>query len=344
MKCLLCACFLMLCLPAATRAETPGTLSTRYIAIAIQGDLRPAYRLLEEQSAHVSPADLDLASRFRQRFVDHSESPEPSSGNVLVDQVVSAYQDYWRAALIQGVAQERAEARLVSALNGTTQQHRPVAARLAGTDVYAALGPLLEAQGFHAVVSHAAPLQDLFVWRRQDIDNFEVELTDQVREVRVAFLSDFASLGWKYYASLGLASTTGWVEGDTLYCVEWAYAPDTENFEVSYLKHEAQHLADFERFPGLPSAELEYRAKLTELAFASTTLRRLLDDFSAKSAPNPDSPHAEANWRVVRDVYAALYGEEPAGDVHWAGVDLGHVNRTARQLLAEDTARLENRL
>ena len=54
---------------------------------------------------------------------------------------------------------------------------------------------------------------------------------------------------------------------DTLYCVEWAYAPDTENFEVSYLKHEAQHLADFQRFPGLPSAELEYRAKLTELAF-----------------------------------------------------------------------------
>jgi len=245
---------------------------------------------------------------------------------------------------MRGVSYELAEARLVTSLISTLEDAGAAPRPLAAGDVYAALVPVLEVQGVHALVSHAAPLQDLFVWRRQDVRAFVVELTDQAREVRVTFLADFASQGWKHYASLGLATTTGWVEGDTLYCVEWAYAPDTENFEVSYLKHEAQHLADFQRFPGLPSAELEYRAKLTELAFASKTLRRLLADFSAKRARNPDSPHAEANWRVVRDVYEALYGTESIGEVNWAAVDVGRVNRVARRLLAEDTARLEQEM
>jgi len=325
-------------------ADTTGPVSAQYIAFAIQGDLQAARTLLERLPANGAPTDRELAARFRERFVDRTESPVPSTGNALVDRVVAAYRAYWRHALMSGTPYEAAENELVTALMASLQNEGGTVDERAPPDAYTALVAALQGQGFHALASDATPLQDLFVWRRQEVGTFEVELTDQVRAVRVAFLSDFASLGWKHYASLGLATTTGWVEGDTLYCVEWAYAPGTENFDVSYLKHETQHLADFERFPGLSSAELEYRAKLTELAFASNTLRRLLDDFSAKGAPNPDSPHAEANWRVVRAVHEVLYGKAPVGAVNWAAVDIGRVNRVARQLLAEDTVRLEEQL
>jgi hypothetical protein len=134
-------------------------------------------------------------------------------------------------------------------------------------------------------------------------------LTDRTQKVSVTFMNDIYSTGWKQYVTLGLVATTGWVEDGHLYCVGRAYDRGSENFEVSYLKHEGRHLADFERFPELQSADLENRAKLTELVFASTTTRRLLDDFTSKSAPNPASPHAHANYRVTREVYREMYGE-----------------------------------
>ena len=40
-------------------------------------------------------------------------------------------------------------------------------------------------------------------------------------------------------------------------------------FLVSLLKHEAQHTVDMKQFPGITPAELEYRAKLVELHYAS---------------------------------------------------------------------------
>jgi hypothetical protein len=234
-----------------------------------------------------------------------------------------------------------AERQLQLALAAALAQSQYGATAAPSDTVYAALMPALRKQGFHALTSPAPPLQDLLVWRDQETQEYEVVLTDQHRTVRVALLSGFSSLGWKDYAALGLATTTGWVDGDTLYCVAWAYAPGTEQFEVSYLKHETRHLADFERFPGLSSEELEYRAKLTELAFAAQTARRLLEDFSTKGAPNPASPHAAANYRVVRDMYQGLYGTDyPDGDGVWITVGASQVNGVARRLLERHTASL----
>jgi len=338
-------CFICFSLGNYAKADAHLSVTDRYIALAIQGDLQPAQALLRDMEqtdgGAVIETDRELATRFRQRFIDRSESPAPGSGNALVDALVGAYRVYWRRALLAGGARAGDEGALQRDLAGALRQHSALDAAPSPEALHAAVGPAIERQGFHALFSPAPPLQDLLVWRTQETRHFEVELTDLTRSVQVAFLSDFSSLGWKEYAALGLATTTGWVEGDTLYCVEWAYEPGTEGFEVSYLKHETRHLADFERFPGLPSVELEYRAKLTELAFASKTLRRLLEDFTGKAAPNPGSPHAEANDRVVRDVYRALHGSElPRGDGVWMTVDVGKVNRVARRLLENSTREL----
>jgi hypothetical protein len=345
MKYSLYICFIYLTSGIDLQAHEHLSVTDQYIALAIQGQLQPARALLRDveqaDGGVIFEAERELAARFRQRFIDHSESPAPDSGNALVDALVSAYRVYWRRALLAGGARVDDEETLQRDLAGALRQHSALGTAPLPEALDAELGPAIERQGFHALFSPAPPLRDLLVWRTQETRHFEVELTDLTRSVQVAFLSDFASLGWKEYAALGLATTTGWVEGDTLYCVEWAYEPGTEGFEVSYLKHETRHLADFERFPDLPAVELEYRAKLTELAFASKTLRRLLEDFTGKAAPNPDSPHAEANDRVMRDVYRALHGTElPGGDGVWMTVDVGKVNRVARRLLEKSTREL----
>jgi hypothetical protein len=346
MKRFIYSCFISLILCTNLGAETGGSPVDRYVALAIQGDLQPARAILDGTQAGAVPgtSEAELLTRFRQRFVELSEPSSPGSGSALVDRVVSAYRSYWRQALMKDAgagSKSNAERQLQIALAAALSQNQYGVTASSSDTVYAALTPALRRQGFHALVSSAPPLQDLFVWRDQETREYEVGLTDQRRTVRVAFLSDFSSLGWKDYAALGLATTTGWVDGDTLYCVAWAYSPGTEQFEVSYLKHETRHLADFERFPGLSSEELEYRAKLTELAFAAQTARRLLEDFSAKGAPNPASPHAAANYRVVRDVYQGLFGTVyPDGDGVWMTVSAAKVNRVARRLLERHTASL----
>jgi hypothetical protein len=342
MKVLVYLGFIYFSLSVAAHATQQPSITDRYIAIAIQGDLQPALSLVSEVDASSPAADRELAEQFRQRFLARSEPRLHASGDSFVDSIVTLYRDYWVRGLLSATSHADDSRALETALAESLRLHGAHSMGLDGPgEPYALLRQALEARGMGAVVDAAPPLQDLVIWKNQSERRYEIQLTDQVTTVDVIFMSDFYSQGWKHYATLGLASTTGWVEGGTLYCVDWAYAPGTEAFDVSYLKHEGRHLVDLERFPGLPAADLEYRAKLTELAFASSSQRRLLDDFTAKSALNPDSPHAEANFRVTRDLWDVLYGTPfPGGSQAWMTVSRDKVSRAARRLLKRDTARL----
>ncbi|HEX8412485.1 MAG TPA: hypothetical protein VF637_01165, partial [Sphingomicrobium sp.] len=64
--------------------------------------------------------------------------------------------------------------------------------------------------------------------------------------------------------------------------------------------------ADLRRFPSLKPWELEYRAKLVELAQANATRQRVLGKFAEDRGDDPASPHSYANKRVLRDVRARL--------------------------------------
>ena len=105
-----------------------------------------------------------------------------------------------------------------------------------------------------------------------------MELPDGVQDYAVKLLDGFVMLSWLDYLSFGEVGTGGWSNGDGLiHCVKSGYDLDSEAFQVSLLKHEAQHAADHARFRGMSSEELEYRAKLVELICSSQ--RNLLDRF-----------------------------------------------------------------
>ena len=98
-------------------------------------------------------------------------------------------------------------------------------------------------------------------------------------------MEDFATLGWMEYATLGAHHPGGWTEEEGIYCVKKAYDVNSENFKISYLTHEARHFADKKLWPDLKSADLEYRAKLTELNLAQDTLLRFNCLFCQKCEP-----------------------------------------------------------
>ena len=116
------------------------------------------------------------------------------------------------------------------------------------------------------------PLRELMLWSTQDdAGGSRRSFRKEAHTTKVMLLDDFSSLGWSDFATCERRSTGGWATSEALFAVRPRYATiDDEEFRVSFLGHETQHFADYERFPGLPQWELEYRAKLTELALRPT--------------------------------------------------------------------------
>jgi hypothetical protein len=311
------------------------SLQASFIALAIQGDLRPAHALFEQVDLQIDdPADRLLAEHFRQRFIEMNDDSLHNTGNVFVDDLLSIYRRYWTASLLGSRARPDNLDGLRNSLAGLLGYPSSTASSAGLEQLHIGLRAAARSEGYWLLADEAPPLQDLILWKTEETRRFSVRLTDETREVDVVFMDEFGSLGWKNFATLGLATTTGWVEDGRLYCVDWAYNRDSENFRVSYLKHETRHLADYEKFPGLDAAELEYRAKLTELAFSYQSTFRLLEDFTNKAARNPESPHAQANYKLTRNLHQQLFNEAfSPGSGSWSRITTGRVNQAARELL-----------
>lgn len=105
---------------------------------------------------------------------------------------------------------------------------------------------------------------------------------------------------------------------------------------MSFLGHETQHFADLASFPDLASWELEYRAKLVELAQANATRAKVLRKFTEDRGDDPGSPHAYANQRVLRELARRL--APPAG-VALDTVAVPTLQAAAAEELRADTRR-----
>ena len=324
-------------------AKAGQSVFNQYMVQALQGNVSQALRLFENSPSGVtSGADQVLAEQYRRRFLARDESGPQSSGDGFIDETVSIYRKYWLQSLMGESSSAQAEIMLNDSLGKLLSRFKLRDESAHSGNILNSVGEAIGKRGFHYFNDNSPPLQDLMIWGEQSVEVYKVELTDSTLTVPVIFMDDFYSLGWSYFATFGLASTGGWAAADALYCVAWFYDRESENFNVSYLKHEGRHFADYTRYPKLQETDLEYRAKLTELAFASSSLPRLLREFGNKAAPNPGSPHAYANYKVSRDLYQAIF-DSPLPDTGnpWELISAGRVNPAARALLAEHTRKLE---
>ena len=116
-------------------------------------------------------------------------------------------------------------------------------------------------------------------------------------------------------------------------CVKGSYDMESENFQVSLLKHEAQHTTDLAAYKNLPSEVLEYRAKLVELIYSRerNLLVRFLDEADRS---DPNNGHALASARLIEDVSRTL-GRKP-GEL--AALSVEEVRAVARELFAASAA------
>ena len=209
--------------------------------------------------------------------------------------ILLAYQKYYRDAFyLEQSPEEAAEglrARLAGLLEGG-------AASLDELEELAA--EAFRARGFHFLGGRTGGCYGPYIWRTEELRRYEVELPEGVQEYAVKLLGGFVMESWLSYLTFGLSGTGGWSNGDGLiHCVKRHYDLESESFRVSLLKHEAQHASDQGRYPGMSSADLEYRAKLVELIYSEE--RQLLGRFLQEAdAANPSSGHGLAAERIVR--------------------------------------------
>lgn len=219
------------------------------------------------------------------------------------------YVEYWQRALTKPDERDDAEQGLRGAA-GKLLGH-PITNDKAFDSAEDEITTEAEKRGFHVLLGRTAPLRELMLWRKTTIEHRQVNLPETQQSVTVNFLDDFVLRGWGYYATCGRRSAGGWATEHGLFAVVPAYKSlQDETFSVRFLAHESQHFADKRAFKNLESWELEYRAKLAELALADASQASTAELICENRSASKDSPHGYANSRVVGDV-TKLSGLQP---------------------------------
>ena len=328
--------------PGSLHAAKPDRIAGDYIALARQGDLRQAADLFSQLEREPgSQLDHYLAGQFRTRFVVQEEHIDTHHDNPFINLIIDTYRSYWKQSLLGQTPPDESEAWLKNQVRHALIQHGYKSALTDSSDVLMVLDSALTAENYFFDRTISAPWHDLVIWKTQTEQLMTIQLPDGTETISTVFMDDFVSLGWSDYATLGMTSSGGWAKNDAIYCVTWAWNHDSENFRVSLLQHEGQHIYDLKRFPKLNAIDLEYRAKLTELVFADTTLSVLLNKFTRNSALNVSSPHAYANFMVTRNLFSALYEKEFEESANpWMYANTEAVNLAARDLLDQHSTAL----
>ena len=276
------------------------------------------------------------------RTFGSADAPPPVSGidDPFARAVVAAYRRYWWHVLRQPERRQALESRLGADLAGLLDLPPPENTEAALDRLVERIGDALRERGLYAQQGRTPPLHELLLWSTQQPRDYSVALPEGFEQpVRVFILEDFLSNGWTHYARCGMRGPGGWANPEGLYAVRHRYdSLESEEFKVSFLGHEAQHFADLRRWPDMPSWQLEYRAKLTQLVLADQSLASILETFVRTRTDDRSLPHPYANSRVVRDLMEALELTSPAD---LASTAPANIRRVARELLVRDTEQRE---
>ncbi|MCP4411238.1 MAG: hypothetical protein GY808_01495 [Gammaproteobacteria bacterium] len=248
--------------------------------------------------------------------------------------IAKIFQDYWRDALLQKLPLADMDLLLKQQLDDILQQQTFASALDDENKLMDNIVKLIEKEGYFALSGKTPPLFELMIWTKNEVSSQNVELTDGNYNVNVNCLRNFVSKGWSNFATFGMSSTGGWTKKDGLYCLCDDYNLDSDHFKVSFLKHEARHFADYQKFPELQSSDLEYRAKLTELVFAGSDIHKRLMRFISAANKINNAPHPLANWYIKNDFLKQLFdGKDSIVKSDWQQLSKETILLTAQKLL-----------
>lgn len=293
-----------------------------YYGYIVKGDLRGAITCIKQ-----FPEQTNLYNRF----VDVYEHEQYMTYEVdaELNNILTAYQQYYRDAFYLCVGQEQAANKLrdrLAVLLGIKDNS------IALCDIEQnQLVKLFMNRGLHFMGGKTSGYYGPYIWRTTEMVSYDVELPDGIQTYTVKLLDGFITRSWIDYLSFGEIGPGGWADGDGyINCVKSAWDFESESFRVSLLKHEAQHAKDLATNKDMSSEDLEYRAKLVELIYSSE--RNLLLGF-AQEADNSDKSngHAIAAYRIIKG-FADVLGVK---EIDHAALKIAQIQEVAKRLFAD---------
>jgi hypothetical protein len=318
----------------------------KIFAYCLDGDIRPALSLVDSAPAQrLSNKDLQFKKELESRFkFEQDGSDYLLSKRSSINPLLLIFHDYWRAGLLN--PRQNHDSDLTESVRKFLRNSFGSAAGLSADpdsiEKYEKL--YIEHSGFYTTgFGKTGKFIDLLVWKTQKDTIYSFAQGGDSTSVHVVFMDDFVTLGWEEFATLGRFYPGGWATPKELYCVKSAYDLKSELFLVSYLAHESRHFADYTLFPKLKSNDLEYRAKLTELSLAKSSLYQLIAFFAGNANRHSENGHSVANYFVIRDLSKSLFDTEFEGDINkWKQKSPGVINKAAADILQANTKTLQS--
>lgn len=305
----------------------------------LQGKLKKAFVYLKQ-----FPDQKKLILQYQERF-EQNKFPVPCDNEKIL-RILNIFYSYYHRVFWEQLEEEKAKKKLIEQFFSLLSLSLPENLDEYSSDqldeiVKSQIDPLLQAQveseGYHYLGGITQGFLGPYVWKSSQPDTFLVQLPTQTMSVTVNMLRGFISRSWLDYISFGEIGADGWAgEDNQLYCVIESYAEGTQSdiFQINYLKHEAQHLLDYQLFPGISSAELEYRAKLIELIYQKGKQR--FYRFLREADNNPKNSHSYASFCIMQNLAKRLnINQNPSTPDNWEHLTTEQISNAALQLYQE---------
>lgn len=278
-----------------------------------------------------------LQQKYNERFFAQNLDENILTEDRWIKDVVSAYHAYFRTVLTNVEVMGEAELNLNKSLN----MHLNVESSEDIDETENELASIFSEKGYYFLGGVTPPFRGAYIWKRMETLNFDVEIPNQMITVSVHMMSEFLLEGWMGYATFNNRAVGGWANENGLYCNLKRYKNlDDDSFQVSYLKHEAQHLYDYTHFPELKSDALEYRAKLVELIYSKNhlVLKKFLND--AKNDSN--FPHPYSSYKIIKSLSSIIFNKDYETDINkWLEKNYQIISTKAQELFDQNTSELK---
>jgi hypothetical protein len=329
------------------------------VSLAGAGDVSTAFIKMEEIKSFSNPIVNIIYQRWKKkmeaRFVSKEEVFENTSENKIVNDISNIYREYWRVELMKPLPESRTDSTLYNNItdyvlsNKLTRLSKDSLRKNIKDD--SVLKEIIEKEGFKVDFKFRNGFQEIFIWNKESTKKYEVILPKDTVKTTVVFIESYHINGYDEFATFGDSQVGGWAikESATLYCNKETYDLNSENFEVSYLKHESLHFTDLNNYPNLSSTDLEYRSKVIELMYCTeeTIYDRISEFVSGANKADRGNSHPYANYILIQNLSKLIFKSDFNSDINqWKKVSVEKINKAASSLYesSENKLRKDNSL
>lgn len=305
----------------------------KFYAKCIQGNVLEAIDYLKDFD-NKSEDMRELEEKYIHRFVLQDEVLNIGTEDKWIQEILNYYYMYYISVLTGNNAEE-SEKQLAVNLAKTLMVDEDTEL----DDIEIILEGTFREKGYTFLGGSTAPYYGPYIWKTTKREDFQIELPDGNQELTVFFISDFLMLSWLYFATFGRHYAGGWAKEEGMYYVNTGNKEidiHSDEFQVSFLKHEAQHMCDYIKYSDIQGTDLEYRAKLVELIYYPDTFN-ILEKFVFGAKDDKSLPHPYSEFLIIKGLSKEIFGEDFVADFDkWKSLESGVISQNALKLYMEN--------